>query len=220
MNLQPSGASGGVRAFVDEHNSPRRRWDAFDETKSGGQFIRRPFQRACETRSLPGQRNWRGAYKCPVIAKIGVRKTLMSMASPEIQKLAEHLLASEAAHEKGCEAGGAVVPIIKELRVLLIRLAGVDGFRSLLSRALALARTQAPGLHHVRVSADGFLEGFEKMEQSEDAVDSERAERVLVFHLLGLLVTFIGQPLTLRLLSIRWPDAVANSAGEAKEETP
>ncbi len=144
----------------------------------------------------------------------------MSQASPEIQKLAEHILASEAAHEKGLEEGRLVVPIIKELRALLIRLAGVAGFRALLSRALALARTQAPCLHHVRVGADGFLEGIENMEQSEDAAEVERAERVLVFHLLELLVTFIGQPLTLRLLSIRWPDAIANSRDSTKEETP
>lgn len=143
----------------------------------------------------------------------------MSQASPEIQKLAEHILASEAAHEKGLEAGRLVVPIIKELRALLIRLAGVAGFHALLSRALALARTQAPCLHHVRVGADGFLEGIEQMEH-EDAAEVERAERVLVFHLLELLVTFIGQPLTLRLLSIRWADAVAKSGKRPEEETP
>lgn len=86
----------------------------------------------------------------------------------------------------------------------LIKLAGADGFRSLLSRALALARAQDPLLNSIQVRADGALEGCEAIEESHHA---GQAEMVLVASLLELLVTFIGEPLTLRLVRDAWPDA-------------
>jgi len=65
-------------------------------------------------------------------------------------------------------------------------------------RALTLAKREASILDGVQVKEDGSLEGLtgEAMEQGE----------VLVAHLIGLLETFIGEALTLRLLHDAWPD--------------
>ncbi len=143
----------------------------------------------------------------------------MSMASPEIQDLARRLLAFEAAHDNSSDArAGVTVQVIEELRVHLIRFAGVDGFRSLLSRALTLAKAEVPSLNIVQVRADGSLEGFDGIVQRQEAGAAWQAGIVLVAHLLELLVTFIGAPLTLRLVRDKWPDASMDGADLRTEE--
>ena len=142
----------------------------------------------------------------------------VSTASPEIQDLARRLIAFEAAHENSSSARGDVtLLVIEELRLRLIRFAGVDGFRSLLSRALALAKMEVPSLQAVKVRADGTLSEFDGVEQSQEAGSAGPAGIVLVAHLLQLLVTFVGEPLTLRLVSDTWPD-VSMSATDLKTE--
>jgi len=137
----------------------------------------------------------------------------MSTASLEIQILARRLLAFEEAHENGSDAHVVVaVHVIDELRAQLTRLTGVHGFRSLLSRALTLAKAQAPSLNMVQVRDDGSLEGFEVIKDSQEAEAARQAGIVLVAHLLELLVTFIGAPLTLRLIRDKWPDASLDQA--------
>ena len=128
----------------------------------------------------------------------------MNMASPEIQNLVRRLLAFEAERDNSSAAPDGTVRVIEELRVRLVKLAGIDGFRSLLSRALVLAKAQSPSLHPVRVRADGSLEGFDGIAAGEDA---RAAGHLLAAHLLELLVTFIGESLTLRMVHDAWPDA-------------
>ena len=145
----------------------------------------------------------------------------MSTASPEIQDLARRLLAFEAAHDNSSDARADVaVQVIEELRTHLIRLTGVEGFRSLLSRALTLAKAEVPSLNMVQVSADGSLEGFEGIEQSQEAGTTGQAGIILVAHLLELLVTFIGEPLTLRLVRDKSRDASMDGADVRTEEKP
>ena len=143
----------------------------------------------------------------------------MSMTSPQIQDLSRRLLAFEAAHDNSSDEGVDVaVQVIEELRMHLIKLAGVDGFRSILSRALTLAKAEVPLLNMVRVRANGSLEGFNEIDQSQDAGAAEQAGVVLVAHLLELFVTFIGAPLTLSLVQDIWKDASMNGANSSTEE--
>jgi len=145
----------------------------------------------------------------------------MSTASPEIQDLARRLIAFEAAPDNSSAAGVDVAAqVIEELRLRLIKLAGVDGFRSLLSRALTLAKAEVPSLNMVQVRADGSVEGFDGIEGSQEAGAAGQAGIVLVAHLLELLVTFIGAPLTLRLVRDTWPDASMDGADLRTEEKP
>ncbi len=132
----------------------------------------------------------------------------MITASPKVQDLARRLLAAEAAQENSSDARLDVTnQVIEELRTHLITLAGVVGFRSLLSRALTLAKAEAPSLNMVQVRADGSLEGFDGIEHSQESGKAAHGGMVLLAHLLELLVTFIGEPLTLRLIGDKWPDA-------------
>ena len=141
----------------------------------------------------------------------------MSTVSPEIEDLTRRLLAFEATHDTSpAPRADVAVQVIKELRVHLIRFAGADGFRSLLSRALTLAKAEVPSLKMVHVRPDGSLEGFDGIEPPQEA----QAGMVLVAHLLELLVTFIGAPLTLRLLGDKWPEASMAGANLRTEEKP
>ena len=126
----------------------------------------------------------------------------MNTTTPAIQDLARRLIALEAAREPSDGPAGAAVRACEKLRVPLTRLVGVAGFCSLLSRALAMAKAEAPSLDAARVRPDGSLEGLDGMGPAQD---SEAG--AVVAQLLGLLVTFIGEHLTLPLVREAWPDA-------------
>ena len=131
----------------------------------------------------------------------------MDMPSASLRNLARRLLAIEAA--SGGVADRQVheaVRVCEKLRTSLTRFAGPDGFASLLRRALALARAEAPALQAVTLKPDGSVEGLEAL--TAHAPNGAPEEAVaLISHLLRLLVTFIGEPLTRRLVGEAWPGA-------------
>ena len=98
-----------------------------------------------------------------------------------------------------------VVIAIEKLRISLTRFAGADGFVSLLRRALMLARAEVPSLQCVEVGPDGHFVGFEQI-ASESPSAGEVAAVAITSQLLGLLGSFIGEPLTRSLLRETWPD--------------
>ena len=127
----------------------------------------------------------------------------MNSNASAMQSLAQRLIALEASRNVSTEPGGAAARACEVLRQSLARLVGVDGFRSLLSRSLAIAKTKASALDAVHVGPDGSLRGFEGIVGTEVV----NAGSVIMAELLGLLVTFIGEPLTLRLVWDAWPEA-------------
>ncbi len=98
----------------------------------------------------------------------------------------------------------AAFRVCAKLRGPLGKLMGVIGFRSLLSRALVLAVRETPWLAALQIKADGSLEGFHEAKVNLDCPAMAEGEIVLVAQLLGLLVTFIGAALTVRLLHDIW----------------
>ncbi len=99
------------------------------------------------------------------------------------------------------------VLVSDKLRISLTRFAGVDGFTSLQRRALVLARAEMPSLQSITIGANGRLEGFEQLATGTGAAAAAAAAAAAITaHLLGLLVTFIGEPLTLALVREAWPD--------------
>ena len=132
-----------------------------------------------------------------------------------MRDLAQRLLDYEAFAGNASEPGeSATLRVYEKLRQGLGEFAGVAGFQSLASRALALARTEAPSLSVVRVSADGAIQGLGEIEHQFD-IDKTRAGEfpageggiILIARLLGLLLIFLGEALTLSLLQITWPGA-------------
>ena len=123
-----------------------------------------------------------------------------------MRDLARRLLAVEAASKSPTDAHmDSAVRVCEKLRISLTRFAGSDGFTSLLRRALALARADVPSLQTVKLKPDGSLEGCEVL--AVDATNGgPEAAVAITAHLLGLLVTFIGKPFTLRLVREAWPE--------------
>jgi hypothetical protein len=144
----------------------------------------------------------------------------MNTATPAIQNLARRLIAFESARNPPDGTGGEAVRACDKLRVPLAKLAGVAGFRSLMARALALATAEAPWLASVNIRADGSLEKFEEASRQQDSGPGVEAGTVVVVHLLGLLVAFIGEPLTLRLVRDAWPDATVDETDPKAEGQP
>lgn len=131
----------------------------------------------------------------------------MRSADPKLRTLARRLLALEASSDGPREAeGSAAFRVCEKLRQPLSTLTGVAGFRSLLARALALAGDDIHWLKAVHVNADGSLSGLDQMRQPSAAEIAE-GEAVLVAQLIGLLVTFVGEALSLQLLRQAWPEA-------------
>jgi len=127
---------------------------------------------------------------------------------PATQDLARRIVAIESARAKagGTQVDEAVLTCAK-LQVTLSKFTGPAGFLSLLSRALVLAKADVASFSIVQVRADGSLGGFDEFNQDQDAGELANGRVVLVAHLLGLLATFIGESLTLRLARDAWPDA-------------
>ena len=124
--------------------------------------------------------------------------TPMDTPSSSMRDLARRLLA--ASQTVSDPQVHEAVLVSDKLRISLTRFAGIDGFTSLQRRALVLARAEMPALHSIQIGADGRLEGFEQLATRTGAAAAITA------HLLGLLVTFIGEPLTLTLVREAWPD--------------
>jgi hypothetical protein len=131
----------------------------------------------------------------------------MDTPSPSVRDLAQRLLAAEAATERSADAPAhAAVRVIVKLGNCLTEFAGADGFAALMRRALTLARVEEPSLRNVKLMADGSLEGFEAIAH-DPATGKSDVGVAITAHLLALLVTFIGHPLTLRMVREAWPDA-------------
>jgi hypothetical protein len=138
-----------------------------------------------------------------------MEKEIVSL--PESRHLAQRLLAYEAvAGEDSERAESAAFRVCAKLRRPLITLAGVDGFRSLLCRALTLAKAEAPSLNAVYVAADGSLKGFDGPALKSDEKQPKDEGAILVAQLLGLLLIFIGESLTVRLVQNEWPEAAVD----------
>ena len=116
------------------------------------------------------------------------------------QTLARRLIALESTCDPGSlEERGAAVRVCEKLRAPLAKFLGLEGYCTLMGRALAMAKAETPSLSTVQVQSNGSLDGIGPQ-------DAEAAVVILV-NLLALLVTFVGERMTLRLVLDEWPDA-------------
>jgi hypothetical protein len=123
-----------------------------------------------------------------------------------LRHIAARLIALEANGRASSERNtAAAVAVGEKLRSHLATLMGVAGSRALVARALALASAEAPWLRSASVGSDGTMEGLETLQARIAPQDIAKGRVLLVAHLLGLLVAFIGEDLTLRLVRDVWP---------------
>lgn len=127
----------------------------------------------------------------------------MDKPSKSIRDLTRRLLALEAAGRAETDPHEAET-ICEKLRAELTRFAGADGFFALMRRSLVLARAEVPALAGVQLRPDGCFVGFRAALDG----DASEAGAALTSNFLWLLVTFVGEPLALRLVSEAWPDVM------------
>lgn len=131
--------------------------------------------------------------------------------NPATQDLARRLIALETAGDVNSHEGCVeVVRVCEKLRISLARFFGLDGYRSLLMRALAMAKAERPALEPVQVQSNGSLDGL----HPEDA----DAAFVVLVHLLGLLVEFVGEQMTHRLVLDGRPNPTLDESDASVEE--
>jgi hypothetical protein len=115
--------------------------------------------------------------------------------------LAGSLVACEAnASTTALQTEPATVRVYEKLRRQLGEPVGADGFQTLASRALALARSESPRLNAVEVTANGGLRGLGEIESKTGTEEDGEAGVILIAQLLGLFLTFLGEATTLRLI--------------------
>ena len=134
-----------------------------------------------------------------------------------MRDFAERLIAYETRGNKFSETKTPAIFLIDEkLRPHLATLMGKVGFRALLSRALVLTNAEVPWLRALHVNADGSLEGLDELDAQVDPKEIFEGRVVLLAQLLGLLVAFIGENLTLRLVREVWPKLSFNDVDFGK----
>jgi hypothetical protein len=145
---------------------------------------------------------------------------------PEMPPAAQVLARRVLRHETGGRAEPAALAEAAEradarLRGRLAGLIGQTGYTSLVARAVRLAQAEVPALERVTVDAlatgvEGSLHGVREFARaSGDAGAAEAGLSTILAHVIGLLGTFIGEDLALRLIHDAWPE-LPDGQGESE----
>jgi hypothetical protein len=69
----------------------------------------------------------------------------------------------------------------------------------------------------VLVAADGSLQGLDELGPQIDKEQAREGGAILIAQLIELLLTFIGEGLTLRMIQDAWPEAAFDDRVSEKE---
>ena len=134
-----------------------------------------------------------------------------------LQQLAIRVLAQHAGSAPGTEAlVAAVRRAYDDLARVSAPLIGQVGVDALTGRALHLAQRAHPWLVHTRAPEQwkGPIDQIIFCLEEQDPTVAAEAAGALFGTLTGLLVSFIGEPLTEGLLRLAWPDAFDDARTE------
>ena len=142
---------------------------------------------------------------------------MTALENPALRQLALKALTRRVGSAAGAAAlAAAAQRAYDDLAQVSAPLIGQVGVDALTGRTLYLAQRKYPWLIHTR-EPDQWKGPFAQivfcLERQDPAVATEAAGAVLTT-LTGLLVTFIGEPLTTRLLRKAWPDAFSDASTE------
>ncbi len=127
------------------------------------------------------------------------------------QALTRQLVTSESAQpEEGAQPAAARV--CEKVRVTFGTMMGATGFRALLTRAVEVGTREAPELAAIVVLENGALAG--------PGSDDDAACSLITARLIELLLIFIGDSLTVRLMHTIWPRLTPGSALPVREDLP
>jgi hypothetical protein len=142
---------------------------------------------------------------------------MTAVENAALRQLALTVLARHTGPAEGAEAvAAAALRAYDDLARVSAPLIGQIGVDALTGRALHLAQRDYPWLADTREpeQAEGpFTQVMVCLERQDPAVATEAAGAVFATFM-GLLITFIGEPLTMRLLRKAWPDAFSDASTE------
>jgi len=134
-----------------------------------------------------------------------------------MRDISQSLIAEEFRGDNASDTEGhAAFRVCEKLRRPMSSLTGIIGYRSLSSRALTLAKAKEPSLGRILIKPDG---AYEFPAESETQLEKDALAAggpVLVAQLIGLLVTFIGEALTQRLVNDIWPKATLKNSDSTR----
>ena len=164
----------------------------------------------------------RGASASPFpasSASAAISKLSNSDVYARVPSIVRRLIAVELYSRDSSNTDGRVAfRVCEKLRMPLSGVIGVVGFRSLFLRALTLAKKEVPWLDGVEIGTDGVLGFSIEMQAQLDGEEAARAGTALIVQLLGLLITFIGEALTLRLVYNVWPKAATHHSAPTEKQ--
>ena len=147
------------------------------------------------------------------------RRGVTAPGNAALRRLALKVLAQHAGPGAGAKVlAAAARRAYDDLARVAAPLIGQVGVDALTGRALHLAQREYPWLVHPgdpEQPEGSFAQVISGLERQDPAV-ATAAAAALFATFTGLLVTFIGEPLTARLLRKAWPDAFSEAD---KEET-
>jgi hypothetical protein len=142
----------------------------------------------------------------------------MAQTSLKLVELARRIVEQEADGSNDPAASAAAVDTAcRQLRDHLVDLLGSGGVSALLRRALHLAQREQPLLAPVAVSGepDGCFSGLTESLAARTESEATAAAATVLAHVLGLLVTLLGEDLGMKPVHKLWPRAT--SAKETDE---
>ncbi len=119
--------------------------------------------------------------------------------------LAERLIVFDENDDNSADTMAPEFRACEKLRPPLTTLMGSAGFNALLGRAHVLAKAEVTWLSKVKVNSDGTFEDLEEVFLKVKPHRWLEGKVVMLAHLLGLLIAFIGESLTFSLVGQVWP---------------
>jgi len=146
---------------------------------------------------------------------------MTALGNAELRQLALKVLAQHAGSAAGAEAlAAAARRAYDDLARVSAPLIGHVGVDALTGRAVNLAQREYPWLVDTREpdqAEEPFAQVIVCLERQDPAVAAEAAGAMFAIFT-GLLVTFIGEPLTVVLLRKAWPAAFSDAFSDASTE--
>jgi hypothetical protein len=131
----------------------------------------------------------------------------MRPATPTARKYAQSLIALEGEVNKSAGQERPLgLDVCERLRTHLAMLLGTYGYQAIVARALRLASVEVKWLITLRILPTGAWEVPEQLDTRITADQLAEGNLLLVAHLLGLLITLMGEDVTLRQIQGIWPN--------------
>lgn len=138
-------------------------------------------------------------------------------ALASMREIIQQLISAEAQTKGGAGSPGRIAfRVCDKLRKSLATLMGVAGFQSLLSRAVSLAKKDVPWVAGLQINPDGSFRFTPELEAQFDTDEAIAGGSAVIAQVLGLLITFIGEALTLRLVQQTWPNTALKNMKREK----